>query len=154
MTQRLWRLGAGTLTTAALAASSTYLITSWSGQTAACPWLVAADYLVTPYVERETTLSNFDKAQGKLNFTWRFAKLNDVMFDYLVNTVFGGAYTAVVTVKTRNRFFDDVVANQWQTYNGIGRLPDFRLAGVNARQWTFYSPFEVQFYDCVTAAAS
>lgn len=154
MTQRLWRLGAGTLTTAALAADSATLVTGWTGATASCPWLVAADYLVTPYVERETTLSNFDKAQGKLNFTWRFAKLNDAMFDYLVNTVFGGAYTAVVTVKTRNRFFDDVVANQWVTINCKARLPDFRLGGVNARQWTFYSPFQIEFFDGTYAAAS
>lgn len=154
MTQRLWRLGAGTLTEATLAGSSGYLVTNFTGSTASCPWLVAADYLVTPYIERETTLSNHDKAQGKLNFTWRFAKLNDDMFDYLFNTVWGGAFTAVLTVKTRNRFYDNVVANQWVTINCIGRLPDFRLGGVNGRQWTYYSPFEVVFYDGVYAAAS
>lgn len=148
------RLVNGTLTEAAILANADYLVTNFPYAYQGYPWLVAHDNIVTPYIERDTTLSGFDGAFGKLRFTWRIGVLNDEQWHYLAGTVFDGRLTAQLTVVTRNRLFDPDPANQWVAINCKGRLADLTKEGLNPYEGTFYCPVQIEFFNGVYAAES
>lgn len=143
MSNELYRLAAGSLTSTAIFAGTQYLVTNFSGY----PWMVDSFNVVTPYVERELTLSGKYKRQGLPNFYWDFQIANASQFNYLYGSIWGSADSATVTVVTRNLIQGAGTAAQWVALNCEAVLPEFRPESFEVLSGEIVYNFRVNFYN-------
>lgn len=149
-----YRLKAGHVTVANINADSAAVVTSFTGASGRARWIVAEPRIITPYAVREVALNGKSYGFGALTFTWTLAILNDAMLAHVWTTIMGGAYSADVTVKTRNRFASTTPANQWVVYNAVMTLPELNVESASPKMGKFYSNVVLTFTQAVPAAAS
>jgi hypothetical protein len=138
----VYRLQNGTIAKATFEASTTNIVKNFPDMQGIARWTVAEPRIVTPYVVRERTLGGQVKGNGLNTFKWRIAILNDDMFDYLYNTVLGGAMSANVTVMTRNR----LTATKWLSLWAVCTIAELTPDGLNPRfNGVYFSPVELTF---------
>lgn len=145
-----YRLAAGSLTSTAILAGTQYLVSNFPSDGAA-PWMVDAYNVVTPYVERELTLSNVYKRQGYPNFAWDVQVADATMFNYLYGTIFGSADSASVTAVTRDLTAGAGTAAQWVAVNCKAVLPEFRPDALEVLSGQTFFTIRVQFYEVAYA---
>jgi len=144
-----YRLGMGTLDTATITGSASYIVADFAHVSGIASWEVGEDGIVTPYSRRVRTLNGFIKTVGKLQTTWRFSNLNNRMFRYLAYDLAGGDYSPLVTIYTRNRTIDN--ASVWVAINCTMILPEFNADGLQPHNGLYFAPVEVKFINGVYA---
>lgn len=138
-----YRLGMGTLTSATITGSASYIVADFAHVSGIGSWEVAEDGIVTPYTRRVRTLNGFVHTVGKLQTTWRFSNLNNRMFRYLAYDLALGNYSPLVTIYTRNRTIDN--ASVWVAINCTMVLPEFTFDGLQPHIGLYFAPVEVKF---------
>lgn len=147
------RLAFGTLTSTALLADSTNIVSSFPYASPGYSWFVAYDSLVTPYITRSRVVDNTDRMFGKLNFQWGFNILNDAQWYWLWVTKAANNPTPAVTVYARNRFYSATSASQWVAINCKMRFPELRAEGLTPVNDVWFTAPLFTFYDGVYASA-
>lgn len=150
MSNELYRLAAGSLTSTAILADDDYLVTNFPGY----PWMVDSHNVVTPYVERELTLSNVYKRQGYPNFYWDVQVSDASQFNYLYGSIWGSVDSTSVTVVTRDLTAGSGTADQWVALYCKAVLPEFTPDGLEVFSGEIFYNYRIQFYEASYAGTA
>lgn len=113
----------GTLSKAQLLADDSYRVKNFPLQADVNPawsWMMVSDGVIVPYVERQQALTTRYGAQGKPNGKVRLINVTPLMWDYLDDTFWQGAQTAICTMQLPTRFSSSF---KWQVWNLLIHKP-------------------------------
>jgi hypothetical protein len=150
----LHRMAAGTITAAALAANSAYLIKNWTTTLTNGGWVIApgrnedsAKYIVKKYAERVIGLDGKYGTVGRPHDAWRIALMDDAMLATLYAVL--TAESTDVTIYTPDRQKSGGAG--WVTYNCIAHRPDESQLKTQGGLW--YVDTLIQFSHLTIAAS-